>query len=299
MKIPVASNFPDLSNNEIQAFHEAGIIHAPRAFDGDSVLERYLEDLRWASRQLLRRAGAKVHEDWTLDQLLTNLLQVEEGVLPRFLNGLGSHPVKFVSGNLLKYDARLLKVLSSLFGDGVVLASPFMSDSLAFNLTPALLPARAQSKHQSLPIHQDFPYMMQSARQLVVWIPLSEQRPNVGGIHCWLGSHGAGIWSQRKTGDYYEVDTNVEVLDAKYSREFVPWQKGDLFVFDSMLLHQTVPNTSQLDNRIVQIFRFSDLNDASGERFCWRSTSYIDRSTTNRKAVSFEEIYPALAKLSD
>lgn len=296
MLLPESRSFPQISDVELEAYEQAGIIVFRGALCEDAVFEQYIRETCWAARQLLARAGASYHETWSIDRLLTALLQVENGVLPRFLNGLCSHPLKLVSGNRMKYDPRMIAVLNRLFGENAIVASPSMSDALAFNISPSFLPGQANSRHQSLPIHQDYPYMMQSDRQIVVWIPVCDWRPDVGGFHCWLGSHKEGVRPQRKKGDYYEVAETVDALDTRYPRAFVNWNKGDVVVFDSLLLHQTVPNTSPSDNRVVQIFRFSDLRSSEAAEYYWRSTSYVDRSPTNRKAVDFDEVRPDLVE---
>jgi hypothetical protein len=297
MLIPQVEQFPNVSEAELSAYQETGIIVFRGALRGDPVLDQFVAEASWVAQQLLIQAGADYDEAWPIDRLLTALLKVENGVLPRFLNGICSHPLKLVSGNQLKYDPRMVAVVRRLLGERAILASPLMSDALAFNLTPSLLPKQAKGLHQSLPIHQDYPYMMQSDRQVVVWIPVGEWHEGIGGIHCWLGSHKEGVRPQRKIGDYYELADTGEALDKRYPRAFVTWNKGDVVVFDSHIVHQTVPNTSASENRVVQMFRFSDLNSADAAKYYWRSTPYVDRSPVNRKAIDFNEVRPELVEI--
>jgi len=298
MDIRISESFPSLSANDLKSFNETGIICFSGALRGDPVLASFLRDLNWAARSMLARAGGLVPAHATLAQMLALLLKVEGGTLPRFLNGLCSHPMKLMSGNLLKCDPRLMQVLRQLFGGSSVIASPTMSDSILFNIATSLLPAAVRgAPHQALPIHQDYPYLMQSDRQLVVWIPLVEWNPDLGGFHCWLGSHKEGVAKQIKKGDYYALTETSSSLDKRFQRQFVRWNLGDVVVFDSLLIHQTVTNAHPTESRIIQMFRFSDLNSRSAEEYFWRSTAYIDRSTTNRKAIHLEDVRPDLVKV--
>jgi hypothetical protein len=288
-------NYPSLSDRDLEVFYETGILRFAGALRDDPVFHTFLRDLTWTARRLLKRANVEVQFNASLALMLPMLLKAEGGALPRFLNGLCSHPMKLMSGNLLKCDPRLMFVLRKLMGEDAVIASPTMSDSILFNIATDLLPSAVDgAPHQSLPIHQDYPYMMQSDRQLVVWIPLVEYNHQLGGFHCWLGSHKDGPAPQTKKGDYYALEESGASLDKRFERHFVDWQLGDVVVFDSLLVHQTVRNTHPTETRIIQMFRFSDLNSQTAEEYFWRSTAYVDRSKTNRKAISLEDIRPDL-----
>lgn len=134
----------------------------------------------------------------------------------------------------------------------------------------------------NLPIHQDYQYLMQSPRQATLYIGLSSLVADVGGLEYWPQSHRLGVLptDRNENGSYRVV--NGDELMKDFPREHYLWDVGDVSLFDSLLCHRSIPNTSPNCGRSVQIFRFSDLNDPTAERYNWRSTTY------ERRGVSFE-----------
>jgi hypothetical protein len=115
-------NYPSLSDRDLEVFYETGILRFAGALRDDPVFHTFLRDLTWTARRLLKRANVEVPFNASLALMLAMLLKAEGGALPRFLNGLCSHPMKLMSGNLLKCDPRLMFVLRKLMGEDAVIA---------------------------------------------------------------------------------------------------------------------------------------------------------------------------------
>ena len=66
------------------------------------------------------------------------------------------------------------------------------------------------------------------------------------------------------------------------------WRVGDFGLFDSLLSHSSITNTSQDSGRIVQIFRFSDLNNSQSKQYDFKSCTY------KRDGILFSDIHSSL-----
>ena len=90
----------------------------------------------------------------------------------------------------------------------------------------------------------------------------------------WPGSHKLGVLpTDRNENNSFRV-VNGESLMKEFLSESYLWDVGDVSLFDSLLSHRSIPNTSTDRGRAVQLFRFSDLNNQAAEKYDWRSTTY-------------------------
>ena len=290
-----------ISKSEKKKFARQGLLSIKGFFNKDKIFANYLADLIWSVETLLKKQRDPRTNETNIKSLgihLENTLLSLNKINPdlgRHIHALTSHPGKLLSQNLLRHHPKIIELVSILFGKNSVLAFPQMSDSLGM-----FFPAKADIKltyDQKLPVHQDFPYMMQSCKQLVLWIPLTTFAPSVGSIEYWPGSNINKTVRQKQLGDYFEV-FDEELIQYENSSGIKPvklnWELGDLVMFDSNIFHRTVQNKTTDRCRITQIFRISDLNDDDGLEYNWRSTNYIDRNSKNPKSVSFQEFYPKL-----
>ena len=129
---------------------------------------------------------------------------------------------------------------------------------------------------------------MQSPDQVTCYIGLSKLKDDVGGLAFWEKSHKLGILKSHKNEfGSFEVTNHENVLRDFKIAEF-QWNTGDLGFFDSLLVHSSIPNYSKDSGRVVQIFRFSDINNSTSQSMNYRSTCY------ERRGVAFEDVYPEL-----
>jgi ectoine hydroxylase-related dioxygenase (phytanoyl-CoA dioxygenase family) len=265
------------------AFEESGIVVLKGILSGRSEYENYLTDLRSLLTVLmedkLREAKSRSRE---LDDLLLGVFQADP-YYPRYIHDLGTHPMKLLSGNILKYQPDLLSLVRRIHGPRAMVASPTGSDNLLL-----FFPGKEFEKY-TLPLHQDFPYIMQSAAQITVWVPLTKRYEGVGGFAGWLGSHKLGICKNRHGDNGLEVVVPKAELEA-FERFVVDWELGDVVISHSLLLHQSEPNITKEKVRAVQIFRFSDLMTDEAKAYMWQSTAY----QSTKGSVTFGDVYPKL-----
>jgi hypothetical protein len=62
---------------------------------------------------------------------------------------------------------------------------------------------------------------------------------------------------------------------ASFPRISVQWEFGDLVIMNCHLLHQGKPNRTTDHTRIVQVFRYSDLNEPIAISYDWASKTYV------------------------
>jgi ectoine hydroxylase-related dioxygenase (phytanoyl-CoA dioxygenase family) len=143
--------------------------------------------------------------------------------------------------------------------------------------------------HQyNLPPHQDYQYLMQSPSQITFYMGLSDYKENVGGLRIWEKSHQLGILKSHKNKfGAYEITNYEEALKNHHFFDYM-WNDGDFGIFNSLLAHSSIPNMALDASRVVQIFRFSDINNKISESFDYRSTCY------NRRSVFFSDVHSDL-----
>jgi hypothetical protein len=267
------------------AYAEHGMVVFPGLLTGDAYFNRYLADIRYLLGRVLARHGEGVAPDEDLGDLVVRLKSVAplEG---RDVADLGTQPNKFVSANQLKHADFVVRLVRLALGEEAVLACPQAGDSLYF-----FMPGESFHRY-NLPVHQDYQYLMQSPRQTTLYLGLSRPHDDAGGLEVWPGSQKLGVLAcDKNENDHYQV-TDAERLLQGLGCERYRWQVGDLGLFDSLMCHRSIPNTSADHGRVVQIMRYSDLRDPESERYAWASRVYP------RRGVTFEETNPELVRAS-
>lgn len=281
--------FPDMRLDSVddgvpefrERFERDGIVVLPGFLRNDPLFNDFLGDLRRLATRLSEMAG--VPDDGTADlsDQLTAIAR-ENCKLVGKIYDLGTRPNKLLSGMLLKLHPAFLEMTRAVFGvSGTpVIATPTLSDTLH------VFPPGADSYRFNLPIHQDYPYLLQSPNQVTFWVSLSRKQKDVGGMTAWAGSHKLGICAQRRDANRH-LECVTDGIDlGRYEEIRVDADLGDVVVFHSNILHRSEKNYSSGGTRIVQLFRFSDLNDPEALRIGWDSA---DVTQTARK---FEDVYP-------
>jgi hypothetical protein len=269
---------------EIAAAYAAhGMVVFPGLLTHDANFNRYLADIRYLLGRVLARHGESVAPDEDLGDIVVRLKAIAplEG---RAVADLGTQPNKFVSANQLKYSDFVVRLVRLALGEQAVLATPQAGDSLYL-----FMPGEAFHRY-NLPVHQDYQYLMQSPRQTTLYLGLSRPHDDAGGLEVWPGSQQLGVLAcDRNENDHYRITDPDRVLKG-LSCERYRWQVGDLGLFDSLMCHRSIPNTSEDHGRVVQIMRYSDLRDPASERYEWASRVYP------RRGVSFEDAHPELVR---
>jgi hypothetical protein len=263
-----------------ELYREFGVVIFPKLLLEDFVFLRYINHLGWIFDEILcRHTSGKIPADFGDKLTLLNKLSPLDG---KILTDLGTQPNKFNSFNLLKYSGWLNDLLVELFGEHAVLVSPQAGDTLHL-----FAPGEAFRRY-NLPPHQDYQYLMQSPSQLTCYLGLSNYKADVGGLSFWERSHNLGVLRSNKNNfGSYQVSDYENILSDFESANFF-WNPGDFAIFDSLLVHRSIPNYSVESGRAVQIFRFSDVNNDLSRKINYRSTCY------ERRGVKFEDVHPSL-----
>lgn len=270
---------PDVAGRigEIEAsYREHGVAVMPGLLVGDPDFERYLADLRFLYSRIFAWHGQAVGPADDLGDIVARLKELAP-LDGRIVADIGTQPNKMVSANRVKFADHVTRMLYAAFGgDGAILATPHAGDTLHH-----FMPGEEFHRY-NLPIHQDYQYLMQSPRQATLCIGMSRPYDDVGGLEYWPGSHKLGVLpSDRNENNSFRVVDGDRLMRA-FSCESYFWDVGDVALFDSLLCHRSIPNTSVDRGRVVQLFRFSDLRHPDAEKYGWRSTIY------QRRGASFE-----------
>ena len=281
--------FPDMQVTDIphrldtiaDAYREYGVVIFPGMLKGHPALRGFIASLRYLFVRVLARHGVVAGAEDDLGDLLVQLGRIAP-LDGRIVADIGTQPNKLVEANRLKYADFVAVLLRKVFGDDAVLATPHAGDTLHL-----FMPGEEFHKY-NLPVHQDYQYLMQSATQATLYLGLSKPYPGAGGLEYWPCSHRNGVLKSN-----YNSNGSFQVIDAEnilagLACESYFWEVGDVSLFDSLLCHRSIPNSTKDRGRIVQIFRYSDLRDKIGESYDWRSTVYP------RRSVRFEDIHPDL-----
>jgi len=264
----------ELYNKEGVALLRGFLLH-------DAIYEQFRSELSQVVLQLGRRAGIQIDQDTSLDDQISRLAAKRRDLAGKIYD-LGTRPNKLISGMALKLHPALLSIVRFLFPKNALIASPTLSDTLH------VFPPGEDSYRYNLPIHQDYPYLLQSPNQVTFAISLSRSCADVGGMTLWRGSHAAGTRKHRRANHgHLECVIDSDTL-AAYTEARCDSDVGDVVVFHSNILHRSERNFTADKTRLVQLFRFSDLNDEESKRIAW------ENADVHPRAKRFEDLYPEL-----
>lgn len=281
--------FPGLAPEDIPAraadiraaYERYGVVIFPGMLIRHPALHGFLAATRYLFRRLFARYGGEVADDEDLGDILVRL----KAIAPldgRIVADMGTQHNKFVEANRLKYADFVMQLLALAFGPDAVLATPQAGDTLHL-----FMPGEEFHRY-NLPVHQDYPYLMQSPAQATLYLGLSRPYPGAGGLEYWPGSQRLGVLpcGFNATGAF-EVADHAQTL-ANFPIHQFYWDVGDVGLFDSLMCHRSIPNCVEDRGRVVQIFRYSDLRHVAAETYEWRSSHY------ERRGARFEDAHPEL-----
>ncbi|MDR5854148.1 phytanoyl-CoA dioxygenase family protein [Caballeronia sp. LZ062] len=275
----VASHLDELS----ECYAEHGLVVMPGLLAGNEDFVRYLDAIRFMFGQIFARYGERIAQGEDIGDILVRLKRIAP-LDGRIVADMGTQPNKFAAGNRIKFADFVTRLLEKIFGNDAVIATPQAGDTLHL-----FMPGEEFHRY-NLPIHQDYQYLMQSPRQATLYLGLSRPYGDAGGLEYWPGSHKLGVLPcERNENGAFRV-MNGDELMKQFRHERYLWEVGDVSLFDSLMCHRSIPNTSADRGRSVQIFRFSDLNNVVGEKYDWRSTIY------ERRGARFEAEHAELFK---
>lgn len=262
----------DLSKDQesiASLFREAGALYFPKLLCREEGFLRYVADLGRLTNTLGAEIGLSWSSDLRLEERLTILAEANRRSVGAIYD-IGTRPAKLISAAGVKFHPHLLSLMAACFGGNPLLAFPTLSDTLH------VFPPGEENYKYNLPIHQDFPYLLQSPEQITVWISLSAKAEGAGGITVWPTTQKLGIVRHRKNdlGHYESVLPEAEL--ARYPSLCVEADFGDVLIANSLCLHRSEPNRTSDQTRITQLFRYSNLACAEAARHRWVSSEYTN-----------------------
>lgn len=194
-----------------------------------------------------------------LDSVLISINEIDRSVIAKIYD-MGTRPTRFLSANQLFYNEQIQEIVDHFFKNNShtpILVKPFNGETLH------VIPPGEENFRFNLPIHQDFPYLLQSEKQLTFWLNLTKSnKQDQGGIRVYPDTHKYGIpYTKKDDHGHYEVDiaSYPEFDESKYidseSSQF------ELYAIDSLTWHASRRNISPEGVRMTYIFRISDVSD--------------------------------------
>ncbi|MFO0944805.1 MAG: phytanoyl-CoA dioxygenase family protein [Planctomycetota bacterium] len=227
-------------------YKETGVVYLPGLLVADAGFQCYVRDLTWLTDQLAHAAGLTFEVNLRLEERLSLLAKSHRRSVGTIYD-IGTRPAKLLSATKVKYHAGFLHFVEGYFGPAGVPATPTLSDTLH------VFPPGEENYKYNLPIHQDFPYLIQSPEQITLWISLSAFAAGAGGITVWPGSHSLGVAKHRKNRHgHYEAEISDEEL-TRFSSLTLEAGFGDVLIVDSLCLHRSEPNRTSDKTRIATL----------------------------------------------
>jgi hypothetical protein len=264
----------------VEIYREYGVLVFPKLLADDVEFHRFKTDLSRIFDEVIGRHDQGPRPDDLGEKLV--MLAGHKAIDGKIITDLGTQPNKFNTFNRIKYSDYVDRFLRALYGEDAVLMTPQAGDTLHF------FPPGEVFHRYNLPAHQDYQYLMQSPEQITFYIGLSAYADGVGGLRIWEKSHKLGVLKSIKNENgAFEIEDYERALQGHASFDYT-WNAGDFGIFDSLLAHSSIPNTSTDRGRVVQIFRFSDINNDVARSYDYRSTVY------ERRGVAFTDVHPDL-----
>lgn len=120
--------------------------------------------------------------------------------------------------------------------------------------------------------HQDSLYLLGSQNAVTLWIPFQDVNLESGTIQVIPGSHKRGIYPFKRISDkviapyvpFLQRDLSLD-HDVTETPETITAERGDVIVFQQMLLHRSTPNHGKQIRWTTQL-RITDLADPEHRR---------------------------------
>jgi len=273
-------NFNFKSYAEI--FNKYGVLVFKKFFSNDPIYLQYKNDLINLCAAIGNKYNIKINKANSLNKIITDLSKNHRSDVG-LLYDLGTRPIKLLSGTQLKTHPSILNIINELMPNSLV-GFPYQGETL--HIFP---PGNANFKY-NLPMHQDYPYIMQSPHQLTTYINMGElQEKGNGGIRIWIGSHKEGLSTSIPSENNLRVTANKQYYLDNFIQEDISFDESDFAIFDSLIQHEGIQNHS-ICTRIVQLIRYSNLNNKISIDYGWKSTEL----KSSDRGIEFANAHPDL-----
>jgi ectoine hydroxylase-related dioxygenase (phytanoyl-CoA dioxygenase family) len=266
-----------------ETFNKYGVLVFKKFFSSDPIYLSYKKDLINLCVKIGAKYNMKINKSDSINKIITDLSKDHRADVG-LLYDLGTRPIKLLSGTQIKTHPAIINIVNELMPNSL-LGFPYQGETLH------IFPPGEENYKYNLPKHQDYPYIMQSPHQLTAYINMGErQEKGNGGIRIWLGSHQKGISQSIPSENNLRVTANKQYYLDNFVKEDISFEEGDFALFHSLLQHEGIQNHS-VCTRIVQLIRYSNLNDKISIKNGWKST---ELNSSNRGA-KFSESHTDLS----
>ena len=271
------SNFSGMKNY-LEVYEEFGVVVFRKFFNKDSIFTDFYNDVKMLSAIIIDKHNLNIDLNNSLNRILTEISLTNREEISAIYD-LGTRPLKLLNGNRMKTHPLLVEMVKTIFGRKSIVASPYLGDTLH------IFPPGKENFKYNLPMHQDYPYLLQSPEQITLYINLGElQKANNGGIKIWPGSHREGISPSTLLENKLRITTNADYFRDNYPEVDIVFDVGDLAIFNSLLQHEGIQNKTAC-TRIVQLMRYSNLANDLSTSYSWSSCEGTNRG------VQFSDIH--------
>lgn len=231
-----------------------------------------------------------------INSILLHLAKIDRSLISHIYD-MGTRPAKFNSARLLAASCEISEINRSFFNsnkdhetcsgvsDQPLIVNPSNGETL--HIFP---PGKKEYKY-NLPIHQDFPYLLQSSSQLTYWLSLSDKLKEYnGGARLFTGTHKykIPITTSSKLG-HYEVAglPNQEISAVLKKHDYIDTDSTlfEIYAIDSLLWHQSLKSKAEDSVRMTYIFRYSDISSNCRVKFG------VDTSKGDKFENHFSNLY--------
>ena len=271
----------------LDIFNEYGVLVFRNFFDGDPLYDSFYTDLVNLASIIIEKHDLNIDTSAPLNKILTQISKTHRKEIG-FIYDLGTRPLKLTSGVKLKSHNAIIKMLNAVMGEDAILAHPYLGETLH------IFPPGDENFKYNLPMHQDYPYILQSPEQVTAYINLGcyQDNSNNGGIRIWPGSHKEGISSSTVLPNSLRITSNAEHFIEQYQSIDINFDQGDFAIFNSLLQHEGIQNHTDC-TRVVQLVRYSNLRNEVSTQNHWQSSEGIS------KGLQFAEVHKDLTIDSD
>ena len=264
----------------IPIYKKYGVLVFRNFFDGDKIFNEFYGDVKNLVKSIIKHNNLEINTKLDLNKLITKVSETNRKDIG-YLYDLGTRPLKLLSGINLKTHPKIIEIIKSLMNKKLILANPYLGETLH------IFPPGQDNFKYNLPMHQDYPYIMQSPEQITSYVNLGKLQPyGNGGIKVWLESHKEGVSGSKKLKNGLRITKNNKFFLKKYRSENFYFDKGDFAIFNSLMQHEGIQNHSEC-TRIVQLIRYSNLLNKKSISYKWRSAE----DEKKRDTIKFENVH--------
>jgi hypothetical protein len=268
-------------NDYIDIFSKYGVIVFKNFFQHDPIYINYKKDIKNLCDELAKKNSLVLDKSDSVNKIITKISNHNRKEVG-FLYDLGTRPIKLLSGTILKVHPDIVKIINLLMPNCVV-GFPYQGETLH------IFPPGQENYKYNLPMHQDYPYIMQSPHQVTAYINIGElQEKGNGGIRVRLESHKDGISPSIASENNLRITANKNYYEENYISEEFFFDDSDFAIFDSLIQHEGIQNHSDC-TRIVQLIRYSNLNNQTSINYGWKSSEM-----GSKRGIEFIDAHPDL-----